>query len=220
MRNLKLYEFDIRHYNCFGCEFTEKFPEASIETNLFYSNGKKMILLDTLRSPDSQKFVDKSRRMPQIKKSRVIEKGKKKARILSEAMQPTYIKRIILKSGFQFDGPSSASNGVEHYRVIGMGNPKELFSELKEVGDIISRKSLDLGFSGINKIVSKNTPLYLVEQDLDNAFLMKKAVKAGLYDWPRKTNILELSKKLDMPRASLQASLRKAEGEIIKKAIK
>lgn len=114
--------------------------------------------------------------------------------------------------------PTLYREGYEWYRVLAFSHPDltRLFGALSKWADIevVSKERLSERSARDTTMISMRSLLGgLTGKQLD-ALLV--ALSTGYYDSPRRTRTLDISRRMNTPRTTYEAHLRKAEGKVLR----
>lgn len=122
--------------------------------------------------------------------------------------------------------PWVAKNGHEKW-TLGFYHRKalnEFLSIVKEHDIVKDVKVKEVPEEVIEKISQAYIPLTSFMEKVDELTprqlnVLKLSIEEGYYDWPRRSNTIELSKRLGISRVAVTKLLRKAEGTILRESI-
>ena len=219
MLKLRWVDFNIFHYGCFDSEITDKFPETSLEDFVLYNGGNQTVAIVKFFGNDLNHLLRCLPHMPQVKSYNLIKKNKTFATTIIKTEQSSFIKKALADDGFQLNLKNFTANGLENYKIIGdkIGE-KQLFSQLRELGDIKIVEKKDIAPKKIEKEMTRYMfGANFFELNEKQKYAIKNAIVQGLYDYPRKTSITQLSGRINMPKQTLHRHLQQAEEKIIKR---
>ena len=218
------------HRGCWASEVSDELTDVK----LFYHNAGFLQLpsekitfaiceLIGKSKGDVEKFYRKVQKHPTVKNTSLLYKSERAPIVKFQIhfSEPRSVTECIYESKCLFIEPLITFNSYETFGVLSEGKKTvfELNSLLKEIGDprIVSDKEISpmivdvltdprMSFDILQNISSSN-----FKKDVD---ILKFAKKMGYYDWPRKTSMDEMAKKLELKRSTLQYKLRTAEKTI------
>ncbi|MGC8570390.1 MAG: helix-turn-helix domain-containing protein [Caldivirga sp.] len=110
---------------------------------------------------------------------------------------------------------SKYSDGLEHFTVMltnnGMANEalRDISSRLKEKANVLL-----FTYKRINEVHANNSELTPIEHEV-----LVKAVERGYFDYPRKVNLADLARELNLSKATVDFHLRRAVKKIVNKYV-
>lgn len=222
---------DIAQYDCpivKLTDMTESVEIVVIGANVSeINNGYERIYI-TIRGEDKNdtiKAIENLQKIEFVKSFRILSKKNNEARVY------LYItKTRAMEASVNLDAtpiaPWISINGVERW-ILGFPSRKQIYeyiSLVKEqdvIENMIIREVSD-------ELIMESSLRYLATLNLISSIrkltdsqlnILKIALRNGYYEWPRRTNIVELSSKLNVSRAAVTKLLRRAEYKVIKSII-
>lgn len=199
--------FDLAHEGCWASEVSASFPEASfVLRSSVPVRGYARDIVCVRADSESEKeeihdFIDTHK---SVASCELLDSSGGTAYILVEgATQRSVIEAILDHEGFLL-APPRMDAGVEHWSV-GLAYKDQAEPLLEAVGR--------LGTVELTGLVRDTFP----ELDLTSAQreVLRTAVAAGYYEFPRETSPTELAEELDLAKSTLLEHLRKAEAKVI-----
>uniref|UniRef100_A0A7C1HWY1 Uncharacterized protein n=1 Tax=Fervidicoccus fontis TaxID=683846 RepID=A0A7C1HWY1_9CREN len=222
---------DIAQYDCPIVRITEDIDNIKVvvlaANNSLIKEGVEKIYIKMSSDDTNMLFnaIKKINAYGMVKNLNVLGRTEKEAKLLM------YIKKTrAMEATVDLDAmplaPWVASNGYKKW-ILGFHNKKLLNDYLsivkeqdiiknilvKEVPEELIAK-ISLGYIPITSFIEKTNTL--TDRQID---VLELSVSKGYYDWPRKSNTIELSKELGISRVAVTKLLRKAEGTILKESI-
>jgi len=223
---------EIAQYDCPVVRLTESMEDVKVvvfgaNTSMIKEGIEKIYIKISSEDPKALfASVGKIQNYESVISSKVLLRTETEAKLL------LFIKKTkAMEASVSLDAmplaPWIAKNGYEKW-VLGFHN-KKLFnaylSMVKESDIVRSVEVREIPEEVVEKMSAAFLPLAgFVEKASSlsprQARVLEFSVERGYYDWPRKSNTVELSRELGISRVAVTKLLRKAEGNILKEAVR
>lgn len=226
-----IVSIDIAQYDCPVVRITEDMDNVKVVVfgvnNSLIKEGIEKIYIKMSSDETDMLFnaIKKIKAYEMVKNLSVLGRTENEAKLL------LYIKKTkAMEAAVDVDAmplaPWVATGGYEKW-ILGFHNKKLLNDYLsiikeqdiiknivvKEVPEELIAK-ISLGYIPITNFIERISTL--TDRQID---VLELSVLKGYYDWPRKSNTIELSKELGISRVAVTKLLRKAEGTILKESV-
>ncbi|MFN3268151.1 MAG: helix-turn-helix domain-containing protein [Zestosphaera sp.] len=224
--------FDIVQYDCPVVWLVEHLKDVKIIVTganvADISRGYEKIYVVLLGDNDTvNKVLDKIGSYRLVRSYEVIQKKKDFTKIRMSITKTKTMEASVFLDATPL-APWIAKDGYERW-TLGFHNKKLLNEFVKRVNefDYIEKSSVEKIPDDLVAEFSMNyiSALNLLTTELNKLTnkqlsLLRLALESGYYEWPRKTNIVELSEELGISRAAVTKLLRRAEKRIISSTLK
>ncbi len=219
---------DIAQYDCpivKLTDLTESVEIVVLGANVSeINNGYERIYI-TVRGEnkyDMIKAIENIQKIKYVKAFRILSKKNNEARVYMYITKTRAMEASVKLDAMPI-APWVSVDGVERW-ILGFPSRKqvhEYISLIKEqdiIENIIIREIPD-------DLIMESSLRFLATLDLISSIrkltdsqlnILKIALQNGYYEWPRRTNIVELSSRLNVSRAAITKLLRRAEYKVIK----